>query len=253
MKKNNLFVMPEKIFGISSGLIKLFLPPLAMVIFVLTSMGWLILPKIEAAKLLKNSADTIKSQIKLIDEKRSYLLSVDQDQLKQNADYLSNAVLKEKNSYLLLGVMKDICAKYDYTITSFSLSIDDLKGEKDSLQVANKDIATKMPLSIEVIGPADKFIDFIKAIENNLPILFIDGLENNQQGRNYTLKMTISSYYLADKLDSVSENLTINDLKLTKEESELLAKISQFEKSLSLEGVDTDGGVFVEYNRTNPF
>ena len=245
--------MPEKIFGISSGLIKLFLPPLGLVIFFLTSFGLLILPKIESAKSLKSSGDSIKSQIKSIDEKRSYLMSINQEQLKQNVTYLSNAVLKEKNSYLLLGVMRDITSKFGYTITSFSLSIKDLKGESDALKVADKDIATRMPLIIEVTGPTDKFIDFIKAVENNLPILFIDGLENSQKGLSTTLKMTISSYYLPDTLGSVSENLTLNDLKLTKEESDLLQKIGQFESGSSMEGNDEKEGVFVEYDRDKPF
>lgn len=254
MKKGNLFKMPEKVFGISSSLIKLFLPPLAVFIFFLTSLGWLILPKIESAKSLRSSIERIKSQIKLINEKRDYLLSIDQAQLQQNADYLSSAVLPGKNSYLLLGVVRDIVEKYDYKITSFSLSIQNLKEESDSLKVADKNVATKMPINLEVTGPTEKFIDFIKAIENSLPILFIDSMENSQKGLNTDLKMSISSYHITDKIDGISENLTINDLKLTKEESDLLAKISQFEKSLSLEGTNEfEGGNFVEYDRPIPF
>ena len=246
--------MPEKVFGISSGLIKLFLPPLGIFLFFLTSFGWLIMPKIESMKSLNQSSELVKSQIKLIEDKRNYLLSVDQAQLKQNAEYLSSAVLKEKNSYLLVGVIKDIASKYGYSIDSFSLRIDDLKGKSNSLKVAEKNIAEKMPVEVELVGPNDKFIELVKGLENNLPILFIDKLETSQKGESIIIKMSISSYYVGDGIDTVSENLTINDLKLTKEESDLLVKISQFEKSLSLEGVfDLEGGVFTEYERTNPF
>ena len=66
--------------------------------------------------------------------------------------------------------------------------------------------------------------------------------------------MSISSYHVADKVEGSLENLTINDLKLTKEESDLLAKISQFEKSFSLDGTtEFEGGSFVEHDRPSPF
>lgn len=254
MKKNNLFKLPEKIFGISSSLIKLLLFPLGVFLFFLTSMGWLILPKIELIKSLKESSDLLKSQIKSTDEKRNYLLSIDQSQLIQNANYLLSAVLPEKNSYLLVEAIRDIISKYDYKINSFSLSIDELKDNEKSLNIAEKNMATKIPLNVEVVGPTDKFVDLIKGLENSLPIIFIDSLETSKQGNNSVLKMLISSYYVADNSESNSEKLTLNDLKLTKEEADLLAKISQFDKSLSFEGLNgLEGGTFVEYDRVNPF
>lgn len=251
-KKNNFVQMPDKIFGISSSLIKLFLPPLFVFVFFLTSIGWLIMPKVESMKKLSDSIESTKSQIKLIDEKKAYLLSIDQSQLMKDADYLSSAVLPEKNSYLLVGVIRDITSRFGYEITSFSLSIAGLK--EGSLAVANKNVATKMPINVELVGPTDKFIDLIKGLENNLPLLFIDSLETSKQGDTSVLKMAISSFHVADNFDINSENLTINDLKLTKEESELLGLISQFEKNLSLEEtVVLDGEAFIEYDRTNPF
>lgn len=254
MKKNNLFQMPDTIFGISSSLIKLFLVPLAVFIFFLTSIGWLISPKIESIKSLKESSNSVKSQIISIDEKRNYVLSVDQFQLKQDANYLSSAVLPEKNSYLLVDIIRGIISKYDYNITSFSLKIDELKGDGESLKVAEKNITTKIPLTVEVVGPTEKFVDLINGLENSLPIIFIDNLETSKQGDNSILKMLISSYYVADNSESDSEKLTLNDLKLTKDEADLLARISQFDNSVSLDGLgDLEVGTFVEYDRDNPF
>jgi hypothetical protein len=254
MKKNSLITVPDKIFGISSSLIKLFLPPLGLFLFFLTSYSWLISPRIDSIKSLITSSESIKGKIKITDEKLSYLLSVDQDQLKKDAGYLSSAVLKEKNSYLLLGILKDIAKEYGYAITSFSLSIKDFKENKNSLKIADKSMAVKMPINIEMSGPTDKFIDLIKSIENSLPILFLDKIENTQESGNTFLKMTISSYYAADNFDLVSDNLTLSDLKLTKEESDLLTKISQFEKSPSLdETFGQDSEKFIEYDRPRPF
>lgn len=255
MKKKKSLQMPDKIFGISSSLIKLFFPVLALVVFLLTSIGWLILPRIESIKSLKSSIESTKSQTKTTDEKRSYLLSIDQEQLKKDADYLSSAVLREKNSYLLVEVIKNITRKYGYNINSFSLSIKDLKENGEtSIKVADKNVAIKMPITVELSGPTDKLIDLIKGLENNLPILFIDNLKISKQDTTSVLKMLISSYYVPDSLAKVSDNLTINDLKLTKEESDLLVKISQFENNINVAGLsDFEGGTFVEYDRTNPF
>ena len=254
MKKNKLFNMPEKIFGISSSLIKLFLVPLVVIVFFLTSIGWLIMPRIESLKSLKNSNEMVKEQIKSTDEKRGYLLSIDQFELKQNADYLSSAVLPEKNSYLLVDVIRNIVSNYDYNIMSFSLSINDLKDEQGSLKVAEQKMATKLPLNIEVSGPSEKMVDLIKGLENSLPIIFIDNMETTKQGAVSSLKMSISSYYMSDNLEANYEKLTLNDLKLTKEESDLLTKISEFDKSVSQEGLSgLEDGTFVEYNRPMPF
>ena len=254
MKKNKLFNMPEKIFGVSSSLIKLFLLPLVVVVFFLTSIGWLIMPRIESLKSLNGLSSLVKSQIKSTDEKRDYILSIDQFQLKQNADYLSSAVLPEKNSYLLINVIRKIVGKYDYNIISFSLSINELKDEEESLKVAEKKMVTKLPLNVEISGPTEKLVDLVKGLENSLPIIFIDNLNTTKQGAISTLKMSISSYYMADNMESNYEKLTLNDLKLTKEESDLLTKISEFDKSVSEEELSgLEEGAFVEYDRANPF
>lgn len=245
--------MPEKIFGVSSSLIKLFILPLAVVVFFLTSIGWLIMPRIESLKSLNGLSSLVKSQIKSTDEKRDYILSIDQFQLKQNADYLSSAVLPEKNSYLLINVIRNIVGKYNYNIISFSLSINDLK-EEESLKVAEKKMVTKLPLNVEISGPTEKLVDLVKGLENSLPIIFIDNLNTTKQGAISTLKMSISSYYVDDNMEANYEKLTLSDLKLTKEESDLLTKISEFDKSVSEEELNgLEEGEFIEYDRANPF
>jgi len=254
MKKNNFFKMPEKIFGISSSLIKLFFLPLLVVLFYLTSLRWLIMPRIESIKSLKQSGQSIKDQTKSIEEKRDYLLSINQSELKKNADYLSSAVLPEKNSYLLVDVIRDIVSKYEYNITSFSLSINELKEGETDLKLSEKKMITKLPLNIEISGPSEKFVDLINGLENSLPILFIDNLETTKNSDYMTLKMSISSYYMANSFEFDYDKLSLADLKLTKEESDLLSKISGFDNSAVLGGIETfEGETFVEYDRSNPF
>jgi hypothetical protein len=93
----------------------------------------------------------------------------------------------------------------------------------------------------------------IKALENSLPILFIDKLDTKTVGAISDLDMIVSSYYVADKPDLVSGNLTLNDLKPTKEETDLLTTISQFERVEFLENSPTEETKFVKYYRVDPF
>jgi hypothetical protein len=256
IKKSIFFNMPDKIFGISSGLIKLFLPPLLVVVLFLISIGLFVTPKIESIKKLKSSISSIKSKIETTEEKRSYLVSIDQEQLNRDANYLSSAVIQEKNSYILVGVIRNIADKYGYAVKSFSISPIKLKDEssEESIKVAQKDVAAKLPITVVLSGPTEKSLDLVKGLENNLPILFIDSYSTSSEKSNITeLELGISSYYIADKTDLISGDLTLNDLKPTEEEVALLDTISKFDKSASVTKISDENGTFIEYKRDNPF
>lgn len=254
---NSFFNMPERIFGISSSLIKLFFLPLAVVLGFLISLGLVVIPKVDSIKSLMNSVSKIKSEIKVIDGKRIYLSSVDQDELVKNEKYLSNAVLQEKNSYLLVEVIKNISEDFGFEIKSFLIKKVDIKGDNESLIVSNENVATKLPIDMTLKGPENKMVDLLISIENSLPIMFVDKINIvNRQGVS-EITLAISSYYLPDNQNLISGNLTLNDLILTKEENDLLSKISQFNmdesliKSLSNQGYQ--GKSYVDYNRDDPF
>jgi len=254
IKNSNFLKSPDKIFGIEKGLIKLFLVPLAIVVIFLMSLGGIIIPKIGEISDTYEKINNIKSQIKLTDEKKNYLLTIDQDQLNKDADYLNEAVLKEKKAYLLVGIIRKIADKFGFQITSFSVLPGEIKGESEKLKVSDKDMAVKMPIEVSLVGENDKSLSLIKAIENSLPVLFIDKFDSSALSWTTELDLTVSSYYIPDKSDYLSGNLTLNDLKLTGNESELLTKISQFSKveigSAAEQG--TRSG-FVKYEKTNPF
>jgi len=253
--KSTFFKMPDKIFGIESGLIRMFFVPVAMVVIFLISLGLVIIPKIDQIGGLQDDITTIKAKIKSTNEKRDYLMSIDQDELKRNEDYLDNAVLKEKSSYLLVGIIRKISDKYGFQVKSFSISPGNLKGDvSETLKVSDTDVAVKLPVNLVLYGPVVRNLELVKALENSLPLLFIDKLDTRADGTNNDLEMQVSSYYVADKTDLVSGNLTLNDLKPTKEETDLLTTISQFEKTQNFENVSAEEGKqFVKYERQDPF
>lgn len=245
---------PDKIFGIERALIKLFLKPLAVTILFLISFGLVILPKIDQIKNNISVISDVNSQIKMTNQKKAYLASVDLEQLNQEAEILNKAVLKEKKSYLLVGVVREIADNFGFRIKSFLVNPGEIKNSSpETLKVSEKETAVRMPISVILVGPSDKNLDLIKALENSLPILFIDKFDSQSLNGISELEMVISSYYIPSKNDYVSGNLTLKDLQLTEEESNLLSTISKFGT--------VDGGVtekngptqFVDYNRSNPF
>jgi hypothetical protein len=250
----NFLKMPDKVFGIDSSLVGMFLLPVGMVIVFIVSLGLVILPRIDNIKQSAVSISETRSQIKSVAEKKAYLLSIDQDELAKNEEQLSAAVLPEKNSYVLVGVLRTIADKYGYQVNSFSINPVGIKGDaKDSLTVSDKNVATKLPINIVLTGPEEKNLDLIKSIENSLPILFIDSMRTTSKLGVLEIEMVISSYYVPDKVEYVSGNLSLVDLQPTKEEADLLARISNFESNSNLEETSIEGKTFTEYSRDNPF
>lgn len=245
---------PDKIFGIEKALLKLFLVPLAVVVMFLISLGLIVIPKIDDIKNNINVINDVNSQIKLTNDKKNYLSSVDIEQLNQEADVLNKAVLKEKKSYLLVGVVRKIADNFGFQVKSFLVNPGEVKnGSSETLKVSNKETAIRMPVNVVLVGQSDKNLELIKALENSLPILFIEKFDSKTNNGISELEMTISSYYVPDKNDYTSGNLTLKDLQLTTEESELLSTISKFGTVDGGVSSETGNSKFVEYNRYNPF
>jgi hypothetical protein len=258
LKNASFFKMPDKILGIEKELIKLFLVPIGVVVMFLISLGLVVIPKIDEIKVNFNGIEKFRSQIKLNDQKKTYLSSVDQEQLVNDASYLNQAVLKEKKSYLLVGIIRNIADKFNFQVKSFSVSPGTLKdgnnNTKDSekIKISDEDSATRMPIKVSLVGPSENNLKLIKALENSLPILFIDSFNSKTKNKTSELDLSVSCYYLPDKIDYLSGNLTLNDLRLTAEESNLLMEISEFDSYSDLFGEEEQED-FIEYQRKNPF
>lgn len=245
---------PDSLFGIEKSLLNLFFVPFLIIFLFLISLGLVIVPKIDEIKNNLETISNLNNQIKLTNEKKNYLTTVDIEQLNQEADILNRAVLRERKSYLLVGVVRKIADNFGFQIKSFLVNPGEVKdAPTKTLKVSDKETAIRMPVSVTLVGPSDKNLELIKALESSLPILFIDKFDSKTLSGVSELEMTISSYYVPEKNDYISGNLTIKDLQLTTEESELLSTIGKFGT--------VDGGVsqsvgtsqFVEYNRANPF
>jgi hypothetical protein len=254
MKKNNFFNLnlPDKIFGLEKALLILFLPPIGLIFLFLISLNLILIPKISEIGVLKSKINEVSVNTKKIEEQNKYLMSIDQEELKKNADYLDNAVLKDKRSYLLVEIIRGVANKFDYQIESFSLTPGELKGEDSSKNSFSQD-TVKMPVSLLMIGPKEKSLELISALEKTLPILFIDKFQTKNSGSLSQLDLVVSSYYVKDNVDLETSNVALNDLILSKEEKDLITKISSFIKIEGNSQNETESFVFQQYQRENPF
>lgn len=254
MKKNSFFSLnlPDKIFGLEKSFLMLFLWPIILVVLFLISLNLLLLPKINEIGGVNKKIDQVKNNINKVKEQNKYLMSIDQEKLKINAEYLENAVLKDKKSYLLVGIIRGVANNFGYQLESFSLTPGELKEEEGSTNVSVSKDTVKMPVNLSMIGPKDKTLGLISALEKTLPILFIDKFETKSLGNLSKLDLTVSSYYINDKTSMETENITLNDLILSKEESDLIDRISSFSKIEKNES-ESENSEFKEYNRENPF
>jgi len=253
MKKNNFFSLnlPDKVFGIDKSLLMLFLPPLGLILLFFISLNLILMPKIEESRKVKNEISGVVANTKKIKEQNKYLMSINQEELKRDAEYLDNAVLKDKKSYLLVEIIRGVADDFGYQIESFSLTPGELKGE-DSIKISSSGNTIKMPVNLTMIGPKGKTLELISALEKTLPILFIDKFENRNSGDLSELNLVISSYYINDKSGVETENITLDDLILSKEESDLITGISSFNK-IENSQTGTGSSEFKQYNRENPF
>ncbi|HPT66322.1 MAG TPA: hypothetical protein PK257_03380 [Candidatus Woesebacteria bacterium] len=253
MKKNSFFdlKLPEKIFGIDRSLLMLFLSPLGLIVLFFVSLNLVLMPKIEESKEIKKKTYEVVANTKKIKEQNRYLMSIDQEELKRDADYLDNAVLKDKKSYLLVEIIRGVADKFDFQVESFSLTPGELK-EEGSVKIAVSGDTVKMPVNLTMIGPKEKTLDLISALEKTLPIIFIDKFETRNTGSLSQLNLVVSSYYINGKSNIETENITLEDLILSKEESALINRISSFNK-IQNNQTQTGSSEFKQYSRENPF
>lgn len=243
--------LPEVIFGLEIGLVKMLFIPLFIIVFFIISLNLVILPRINDINVTNGEVKKIKDQTKVIIEKKNYLTSRDQEKLKIDEAYLQSAILKENQAYFLVGVVRSIADKYGFQIKSFSISPGTLK-DVDKIEVANKEVMNRLPISVVLIGPRDTHLDLLLAMEKSLPILVINKFNINTSGDMAELTLDINSFYVNENIGSDVTNLSLADLTLSKDESDLLDKLSQFEKVEvnSSVGVKTN---FTQYQRPNPF
>ena len=245
--------LPEKIFGMETGLLIVFLPLLAVVLAVVMSINLLLLPKIDDYNTMFGQLSDLNTQTQQLIQKRNYLLSIDQDELKKDADFIEKALMPQKNSYLLVGMVSQIAGTYGYQIDSFLINPGEV-AQKDDKPLANG--VANIPVTMTIVGPSNKYLDFIKGLESSLPVLSLDSFQMTNSGDVTKIDLAVSAYYAEANSNFDVKNLTLADLTLTKGESDLITKLNQFTVLGNASNFGAEFNTtksFVKYDRTDPF
>ena len=247
----------SKILGVEQWKLKLvWLPALVGAIF-LMSINMLLMPRIDEIKQFQVDSATAKKKAADYDQKRNYLLSADEEDIKAKEGLLVQALPGRKDVYYLLTVVQNLASEYGYSVKSFSVSpgkIDNSTSKKPSSQPKNTAL-TRIPVIISLSGSKEQFLPLIDGIERSLPILSIGSFKMTQNGGVISLDLSVTTSFSSDIFDVKVANLTLADLTLTKDEVATLNTLSTFKlRSDATSLLSTESAkAFVPYNRNDPF
>lgn len=243
--------LPDKLFGKDVGILLVWaVPGLVMIVLILIFVG-IVVPKFDQVKSLFGQIDKVTSETKMLNEKRVYLLSLDQAELKSKSVLVENGVLSEKNSYLLIKIISKIVTGFEYQISDFSVTLGDVKEiDKSSIKFDYQ----KVPVEVVVSGPKANFLAMVSGIEKSLPVLSIDNFNMVSNGEMATIKMSISAYYLPEWTLGKLEGLSVTDLTPNKDESAILSQIGGYKYYGATEGeIGKSNQKFIPSDRVDPF
>ena len=242
--------MPEQVFGIESRILVIYLRPLVLVIMILVSINLIVVPRINEMGTMKGQSRDFVKKTKDLNEKVAYLTRVDQAELMKQTQFLKSSLMNGKDSYYLVNIVRKITQKFGFSVESFSINPG---------VVTDTEVEPKLPIKVVILGPKEKYVELLLAIEKNLPILSIDSFDIRSSGVNTELTLGLSSYYLSKTAVSKSANVTLADLTMSQEESDVLKKLSDFTPVENAPVAEIEPGEteqkkpFVKYDRGDPF
>lgn len=256
----NVTVKSDTIFGLEAWQIKLFGLPLAVLIIAVAS---LILVVIPTYSQLMTTNDLIKSknvQVKNLEEKRNYLMNLDQDEVESNASYLNMSLLKNKDAYFLVNIVRSVVEKYDFRIDAFSISPGEIESPAEVSEGTNQGLnekfgLTSIPVDLTLLGSKSRYVEVVKALERTLPILSVNNFEIKNTGEITQIKLVVETYFVPEKIETNLEKLSLADLTLSPDEAALVKTLTEYDKTI---GTTIDGGLIKQgeyrnYGRENPF
>ncbi|MFA5828204.1 MAG: hypothetical protein WC841_02500 [Candidatus Shapirobacteria bacterium] len=242
--------LPDKVFGIEGNLLVIYIWPVILVIIVLISINVVVTPRIEQMNSMKGESSKFAQKTKDLREKIAYLTQVDQAEMKSQAESLESALMNGKDSYYLVNIIRRISEKHGFVVESFMISPG---------TVSRNEVEPKLPIKVVIVGPKEGYLGLLLGIERNLPILSIDSFNVRSVGQVMELTLDMSSYYLSEKTVEKSANISLADLVMKQEETDVLKKLSAFtpiedtpRAKIEL-GESDEKKTFVKYDRKDPF
>jgi len=250
----NTLTIPEKLFGVNTNMMTVFIPLVGIIIVAVVGYNIFLAPKIDDISKMQSDLKSVETKSKSVLEKTRYLQSIDPEELKKNSDFISNALLPQQNAYLLVSVVRSVADKFGFQVESFLISPGKLEKVVTEVKKSGKNIP-RIPISVSLVGPKNSFLDLIKGLERNLPVLSVDSFKMTNIGTMAKLDLEISAFYLEDNNTYDINKLTLSDLTLLKEETDLVTTLGEYSISLDVNAKDNSGTnkVYRKYDRIDPF
>jgi len=255
MKKSVGIELPDKIFGLDSGLIVIFIKPIGLFLLLMMMFNLVVFPRIEEIQANNDKIKLAEDKEKTYRQKINYLRSIDQETLQRDEGLVSSALLPEKNAYFLVNVVRKIADKYGYMVDSFSVKLGDLETITTEANATGKGFSA-IPVSLVLVGPSTNYLDLVAGLERSLPVLKLDDFEMKNITGVSTIQLGVNGFYISEKKMVESDKLSLADLTLNETESVLVSKLDEYEvlENISLiGGVITNQKEFVNYDRSDPF
>jgi hypothetical protein len=248
-------VLPEKILGIDTMLIKLFVQPIGIFLVLMILFNLAVYPKIADIGRIKQEVAKVNAEIKKIVEKVNYVNSISPEELKKNENVLGASMLYEKDAYYLVSVVRKVADKFNYSIQGFSLTPGKItkEGGSNTKEVkGNK----RVPITLNMLGPKSSYLDFLKGLESSLPLLSIEEMDMKARGEISEIDLKVTAYYIDEESKPEVKKLSLADLQLNQDEAAMLTMLSAYTNNRGLltgaqQKTATRSGVL--YGRTNPF
>lgn len=243
----------DKIFGLEPWQIKALVPLWGVVLMIIVSIGLVVLPKIEQIGNFSKEIEVANKNISELNQKRAYIQSADESELKSRQEVLLMSVPEDKDIYFLLTTISNMVTDHGYIVQALSFSPGEVK---DSSTNKIEEQGT-VGFSLTLVGPKNRYIELVEGIETSLPIMSIASIDSKTlSGDLFEITMKLNTYYVT-KLAKVDINkLSYKDLVMTKSELELIDKLASFTKTsglrISNDKLET-GQKYEEYEIRNPF
>lgn len=198
-------------------------------VLVIASIPVLIGPKIGKIKAAALERQKVREEVAAVRTKVDYLMSINAEQLKQETDLVARALLKEKNAFSMVGIIRKIADANGFGVSSFSVSLGQLKSSNAKEKKKESSWYAKIPIGITLNGPADRYLDLTTGLENSLPIMEIEKLDMKADGSALVeIKLAISSFYIEQSMTPKLETASLAELMLGQSESATLSRLGGF-------------------------
>ncbi|MFA6518660.1 MAG: hypothetical protein WCV93_03390 [Candidatus Shapirobacteria bacterium] len=215
---------------------------------------YLVLGQRMVAKIMEYSQDSSRARTELVAVKAKvdYLESVDQTEIGKLVNLLNEAVFSDNKAYYLLDTVRSVAGVFGYQVDSFDLSPGELVRGGEMVK-ANQ--AVPLRIKVGLVGPREKYEDYLVAMEKGLPVVSIESLKAKSSGDLTSLEMEVNAYFVPATTLTKVDKIALSELKLSASEMDLLSLLDGFKVVLPDKVGDNkeNQGQFIRYDRADPF